>query len=669
MTIKYAATAVERQIKITEEAGRIENLGAPIHNSTSHAAVFTKSEDGRDIMYLSLDGSAGEDARLGTIDLNEERLVHILPMPGAMGGFSMTKAGDESIYVATHNQGNVYRYTPWNRKLEVLGRPTPETTFGYALTSVGEDAVFGGTYPGAVFYQYRPGEGFKLFGSQPFEPGEHYVRSLAHWPEAGVTYVGIGSHPRLKRFNHRTGEVKELLPEAYYNDEFVYDLNIEGGTLFVRLNPSNRLLVYDLSMDDSGKCTEKFEREVPGVNSLGVSPLYAGAVYYTYIGKLYRYELDSGRSVSLDVDTTILPFKLDFVELADQQQFPGKTLVGVGSRLGRTRLFKYNPQNGNLRISDLEIEGVPTNVQSIATASDGRLYIGAFLVGGTSIFDPESDTFTEYKGVGQTENTAELDGRLYFSAYPHAKLFEYDPAKEWTLSRHTDEPNPRLLFDLSAEEQDRPYGLAVGRGKLYIGTICGYGKRGGAIISYDPRTGERCVYRNPLPDLSIVALVYANDKLYAGTNIWCGLGIMPSRKEAELLVFDPERGEARGIPLPVPELRAITALIEGQDGQLWGMAEGWLFVFNPRTETYTHMAHLFPEIDYRESIWRDASLKFGRDGRLYGTIQGRYFFAYDPDHRKLDIIAEDGARFLADDRQGRLYFSDGKTRIRRYSPQ
>lgn len=277
---RIAIEPVEVKRPAVYPVGTVEDLGPPIHNSTSHAAAFAKSADGRTIMYLSLDGAQGEDARLGIVDVDEERLLEAIRLPDAMGGFTMTVANDRSVYVASHNRGNVYRYTPADGKLETLGKPTPETTFGYSLIPAGDDAVFGGTYPGAAFYEYRPAGGFKLHGPQPFEPGEHYVRSLAHWPEAGVTYVGIGSHPRLKRYEHATGHIVELLPETYRNDEFVYDLTIEGGRLFVRLNPSNRMLVYRLDLDSQGRITEELKREVPNVGSLGVSEEYNGSVYY-----------------------------------------------------------------------------------------------------------------------------------------------------------------------------------------------------------------------------------------------------------------------------------------------------------------------------------------------------------------------------------------------------
>lgn len=647
--------------------GKLEDLGAAIHNSTSHAASFTSSGDGGNIMYLTLDGAHGEDARLGVINLEEERLVKIVRLPEAMGGFTMTTAGDGSVYVASHNRGTIYRYLPDRGRLETLGKPTPETTFGYYLIPVGEDTVYGGTYPGAVFYEYNPVTGFRVFGPQPFVPGEHYVRSLAHWPEAGITYVGIGSHPRLKRFIHATGDQSELLPEEYQQaDEFVYDLNIEGGKLFVRLNPSNRLLVYDLTLGEDGVVRERLECEVQGVGSLGVSPLHEGSVYYSSGGNLHRYELAAKEAVPLHVDTTIAPFKLGLVELQDQEAYPGKTLIGVGCRMGRTRLFKYNLKTGKLRIADLEIEGVPTNVQCVVAGSDGRIYTGAFLVGGTSVFDPESGRYTEYKGVGQTEAIAEVDGRMYFSVYPHAKLFEYDPGMPWTLDKGGE--NPRMLFDLSSVEQDRPYGLAVIGDVLYIGTICGYGKLGGSIVAYRPASGERRVYRNPLPDLSIVALVQSEGMLYGGTNIWGGLGIAPTRSEAELLLFDPSSGEARGVSLPVPGIQALTALTVGPDGLLWAMGEGYLFAFETIGETFVHAARLFPEIVYgSQSIWRDASLQFGRDGALYGTVQGSILFRYSPERAELELLAEDGARFLAQDKEGRLYFSDGKTRLRRYT--
>jgi hypothetical protein len=229
--------------------------------------------------------------------------------------------------------------------------------------------------------------------------------------------------------------------------------------------------------------------------------------------------------------------------------------------------------------------------------------------------------------------------------------------------------NPKLLFDHAEYEQDRPYGLTVGEGKLFIGTICGYGKLGGAILTYDPATGERQAHRNPLPNLSIIALLYRDGLLYGGTTVYGGLGISPDpNTEAELLVYDIALREAKGIPFPVRGLKALTAIVFDKDGLLWGMAEGYLFSYNPASESFVTFERLFPEVDNsKKAVWRDAALLFGKDGALYGTIHDRYLFRYEPDTSQCTLLVEDGAKFLAQDRLGRLYYSDSKTRLRRYT--
>lgn len=647
--------------------GTCEDLGAPIRNATTHAGGFIKTEDGKDRLCLVLDGATGEDARIVEVDLDRERVVRVVRLPGAMGAFTAGVSSDGSVYVASYNQGGVYRYTPWDGEVESLGKPTPETSFNYSLTAGPDGSMYAGTYPDCVFYKIKPSEGFERIGPKPFEAGESYVRSLSHTECGRYSYVGIGSHARLKRYDHKTGDIREVLPEPYWEDEFVYTSNLVNNKLIVRLHPSNRMLVFDVDQLPDGEVEEHLVLAAANIGSMGVSPEHEGMVYYTSAGVLHSYDLKGGTVQSIGVSTGIGPVVLGFVKLKDQTAYPGKTLVGAGSRLGKTRIFKYNPASGTYSEFDLDVEGTPTDLQCVVTGSDGKLYMGAFLVGGTSVFDPETDTFTEYKGVGQIENIAELGGKMYFGVYPLAKLFEYDPSRPWDLADGG--TNPKLLFDHAELEQDRPYGMAVGEGKLFIGTICGYGKLGGAVLTYDPATRERQAHRNPLHNLSIISLLYRDGRLYGGTTVYGGLGITPDpEEEAKLLVYHVTFREAKGVPLPVRGLRAITALAFDAKGLLWGMAEGYLFAYDPADESFELCERLFPDINFsKKAVWRDAALLIGKDGTLYGTIEGSKLFRYEPGTRKMSLLIEDGAKFLAQDHQGRLYFSDSKTRLRRYT--
>ncbi|PYI57389.1 hypothetical protein [Paenibacillus flagellatus] len=631
-------------------------LGAQVTNATIHAAAVGRDAAGRATVYAVADGSAGCCARLVAIDPNDGSTVGVWELPGAAGGWSAVAANDGSVYAGSYENGLLYRYVPGEPDITVVGKPREGEMFVYGLAAGAGSEIYGGTYPGAMLFRYSPDEGFAQLGPAPLQPGESYVRDVAFDAERGAVYAGIGSHASLKRLDARTGAVTDWLAEELRGEQFVYDVNVAAGKLFVRATPSCRTYVCGLEGDESG--LPAVEATIDGVHSLGVSPEYDGGVYYGGSGGLWRYDVAARRSEPTGV-ADAMTLDQFVVRLDDQTNFPGYTLVGIGSANGRTRLTKYNAATGKLASLELSFPEAPANLVSIVHGPDSRLYTSGFLVGGHGVYTPMRDDETvQRRGVMQSENMAELDGKLYFGVYPGARLYEYDPGKPWTADRGGD--NPRLLFALKDEEQDRPFGMAADGGKLYVGTVSGYGKLGGALTVYDPASGTFDFYRHAVPNQSLIALACRDGIVYAGSSIWGGIGIEPSETEAKLLRFDSATREFAVLSLPVPGLKAVTALAWATGGLLWGMAEGYLFGFDPQSRTFVHFEEAFPDVKYGERfVWRDATLLEAADGRLYGTVGGRYVFRFDPAGRRIETIRDDGGKFLAEDDYGHLYYVVG----------
>lgn len=638
-----------------------------LKNSTSHAACFDQSSPDEACLYVVLDGAVDVDARLAVVDLNTEGVLGEYPLPQSSGCWSLTRSTDGRLYAGSYGKGHVYCYTPGSGMIELLGKPTAAASFVYGLSPGPDGCIYGGTYPDAVLFSYRPFEGFTPLTPSSIIPGEAYIRSTAHHGICQVSYVGVGAHAHLVKYDHRTGTCKELFADMFADEQFVYDVQVIGDRLFVRVTPSFRILVFALKPEGEGRVSESYEREIAAVASCGVSPSYEGEVFYTTKdGMLHAFDVTTGTSRRVEVAGVSHVLAFSWIRLRDQERFPGVTLIGVGNRLGQTMVFRYNLLTKRMSIFPLDTEGAPTTIQSIQRGLDGNLYLSGFLVGGTGIYNPRTHQFTEYKGVGQTESIASLYGKIYFGVYPSAKLYEYDPALPWTL--HEGGGNPAHLFDLHQEKQSRPYGLAAGDGKLYMGTVCNPGRLGGVLAIYDPVTNQRSVLHDPLPDLSIICLIYHEGKVYGGTSVWGGQGRRPSREEAQLLVYDSTKESVRGISLPVPGLKAVTALVIGPDACIWGMSEGYLFVFDPGTKEFVYMSQAFADVTYDGSrnIWSDAALQLGRDGHVYGTIHGRYFFRLDSVTKEVTLLDDTGAKYLAQDDYGNMYYSDGKTRLKRF---
>lgn len=633
------------------------DLGVQVSNLTIMTAAFGRDESGNDVIYTVVVGNPG---KLVVMDAESEEILKVLDLPGATGAWAITVASDGAAYAGTYPNGHLYRYTPGADQVEDLGQPAPNTTVIYGLVPGKDGKVYGGTYWSGHAFEYDPKKGFTDFGQMV--EGEEYVRSLAYDPDAHVLYAGIGAHAQLIKYDIATGEKENILPPQYANYTIVYDLNLEGGKLFIKLDPNYRMLVMDIQ-------TGEIEAEMT-VHSRGVSPLSPDGkvVYYTNGGILYAYNLETKTSERVKVGGNDVDFKANaigwnYVRLSDPD-FPGDTLFGfVGNYEGKA--FKYNSQTNSLKTFTISLPKQPTDIFHVGSGPDGNIYSSGYLSGGMGVYSPVTAKKVQYTGLGQVEGMTTIGQKMYFGVYPHARIYEYDLSKPWQRNI-----NPKLLFDLYGEEQDRPVAM-VGleeKGKLFIGTVPDYGRLGGALSVYDFASGKLDIYRNIVENQSVISLAYKNGKVYAGTSIYGGIGQDPVEKEAKLFVWDVERGEKTFETVPVPGETVIRALTIGPDGNIWGLAEGTLFIFDPETNMVIYKEDKFSDVQVSfESASLDieatstrggAHLDLGKDGYIYGTADGK-FFKIHPYTKNVTVLREQESFRLAQDRMGNFYFKNG----------
>src|SRR4029077_8606740 len=128
------------------------------------------------------------------------------------------------------------------------------------------------------------------------------------------------------------------------------------------------------------------------------------------------------------------------------------------------------------------------------------------------------------------------------------------------------------------EKQSRPFGaLGVEElKKVYWGTVPEYGYLGGGIASYDPATEKLEFYDKIIHDQSIMTMAYNQGLLVGGSSVWGGLGIPPSQKYAHLFLWDPNAKKVVFDIVPVAGAPSVTWVINGPDGNVWGLADGTL---------------------------------------------------------------------------------------------
>ncbi|GIL28112.1 hypothetical protein NUM_33660 [Actinocatenispora comari] len=580
-------------------AATVTPLGEPLHNLAVYGAAFGSAADGHDYGYLVTRGNPGA---LNVVDTGTGALTASFELPGATGSWGGTVVDDGTVYLAA--DAKLFRYRPGADHVEDLGVPLPGETTGWRAATDGR-RVFVGTYPGGKLYSYDHVTG-RLRDYGQVSAGEQYVRSVA--VARGKVYAGLGTTAKLVQVDIETGARQEIpLPERYRSETFVYDLNAAHGHVVARVANSNRMLVYDLG-------TGRWVADLGTGKGVDASPPdSADNVYYVAgDGRLTSYNLRTGavRATGLAGMGSARGFGWTHL---DTTEFPGRTLVTADFS---AHLTYYNPTTGASKVVSTPVPGRPAQLQTLHTGPDGRIYASAYPSGGLTAYDPATGTFQENPVIGQVEGFGNWRGKVYAGVYPGAHLYEFDPSSPVVKGS-----NPREFTALTADHQDRPFAITGAGDRLAVGTIPEYGQLGGALALVDPATGDKSVYRNVVPDQSVSALAYTGGLIYGGTSVWGGLGSTPTQTEAKLFAFDPATGTKVWEGVPVPGEKAITKLIVGPDGHLWGGTSGSLFEFDPVSRTVLRTIEIVPFDWNVDHVWRSVHLAFAPDGSLCGNFR------------------------------------------------
>jgi hypothetical protein len=617
------------------------NLGPQIASTTLQGSTFTQDPTGKPLICTVL---RGVPAKLIVFELDNPKPLHVLPLPNADGAWNAATASDHSVYIGTDPKGYLYRYIPGESTVHEIGTPPPAETWIWDVTPGINGEVFVATYPGCRVARYHPTDGFKEISNGPCAENENYARSIAYDATRNKIYIGVGSHPHLIELDPATGKKTDLLPKEFQKNEFVYTVRIVGDRLYAVVTNANKCLVFNLK-------TREFEKTIddPPTQLVITKSPTSDDVYFAKNGKLYSYN-----------PATPDQSRKEVLSLVD-----ARAMTWIDNRLTvfsrYAQVLRYNPADGTSASNTLQAPAEPTPIQSIHLGPDGKIWTGGYLSGGNASYDPATGKSEEHKGLSQSESIATLGNALYFGLYPGAKFATYDTTKPWDAKSK----NPRQIGSL--EGQSRPFGgLGVpSLNKVFFGLVPEYGLVGGGLATFDPATDKLSFQHNLITNHSIVSLAFANDLLIGGTSIWGGLGIKPAEKEAKLFLYDPKSREKIFETVPVPGANAISGLITGPDQNIWGLADGTLFIFDVPNRKIVSI-HELMKIDYKGNhVWRGGFLVLHKSGQIFGTLDER-LFSLDPQTKKITILRKD-ANLLTQDQTGTLYFRD-KINLWSYTP-
>ncbi|MFC3773744.1 FIMAH domain-containing protein [Paenibacillus sp. GCM10012303] len=645
--LAHSTTAMGPKLVDAQDAasGAYEMLGTPLKRVVGVGGAPFDGPDGTPYISASVNGSPAQFVSVHALTLQVDKIIEI---PGTSSAPSMTTGADGNVYIGTTGSAELFRYMPGSAELESLGKPVAGETYIYGLTNGPGGKLYGGTYPGGKMFEYDPATGvYRSYGT--LVPGEKYIKATAYDAERGLFYVGTGTSNRLVEFDPATGAVSaNWMPGSLSVEEYPNSINLIGGKLFIQLNKSSKLIVMD-------KLTKAIEYTRTGV-STDVIPSPDGTKAYFFTpgdAFVHAYEFATKQTTPVFRFGKYNGWKSARIIQTGTPQAPVYTLSSwAGYNAAVTYDFAAAKQQGQ----PIDVPGQPIEIRSIGVGPDGKVYSSG-IQGGVGIYNPATSVMEPVTlGISQAEGITAIGDVLYFGIYPQARLAMFD------TSRPTGTGNPAEIAKLPADSlQDRPFGMVGVQelGKLFMGTVPQYGQLGGAFIVYDLATKALQTYRNLVLDQSIITLAYKDGKVYGGTSIWGAYGApAPTATEGKMFVWDAATGQKELEIVPVPGNEAVTSLIVGPDGNIWGFGEGVLFIFNTASRMVTETHEVLP-IRYTGTVWTDAFMASGKDGNVYGTARGQFFRI---DGKTKQALILDNTRqfsYLTADRNGNLYMRSG----------
>lgn len=633
-------------IVLGQSSDKLVNLGPQVTDKHLEGSIFLEDSKGKEWLYTVVRGNPGY---LLGYDLADNSLVVNLPLIKMDGAWDIAVASDGWLYIAGSAGGRLAKHWPGTQEIIDLGKPLDSETYLFALAPGRDGEIFGATFPNCKVFRYHPSVGFSDVGKGPIKKGEQYVHALAYHESTDKLYAGIGSRSYIVELDPRTGNGIEILPTEYQGSAgHIYDMKIVkgllgGDRLFANSNDLGKTFIYNIK-------TKEFENEIPrsiSVKSV-IGSLQNDKVYFSAgWDNMYSYGITEERAkpVLLGKTNKILASRWKSKE----------ELMILNTE---AKLLNYNVESNKSKEMSMEVPAQPIGLIAVHTGPKNKIWTGGYLVGGNAVYDGQTNATVEYSGLNQAEGITVSGDNIYFGTYSRAEFYVYDTKKPWDKQSK----NPKKIGQ--AAGQDRPFGGVAARelNKMFFGTVPGYGKLGGVLAEYDEVGDKMNYHTDVVKDLSIVSLAYKDGLVFGGTSIWGGLGVAPTCKEAVLFVWDTSTKNKVHEFVPVPDAKAITELIVGPDGNIWGVADGTLFIYDLRQKKLVYSKIIYPVTAETKSkaVWRDARLLQHPSGVIYGTGGGN-LFSIDPKTKTTTILPLDIRVFdIAMDNEGRLYFRNGK---------
>ena len=399
-----------------------------------------------------------------------------------------------------------------------------------------------------------------------------------------------------------------------------------------------------------------------------------GYVYRDINGKVYGYvrggdnwyEFHKGQGEKIGKHAAVKPKPIiTGSQSLFHRDFPDGAKLVTCDTVTRTLVTK-DPKTSETKTFKFEYESLGAHLMGLAAAPDGTICGGTAFPMRFFSYNPKTDEWINRESYGQWNTVVRQGDRFFVGGYGGGFLLEWDPSRPWVKTvRGKKESNP-LFHTQCTPPIHRPHELLAhpdGNTIVLAGTP-GYGYTGGGLLFWDRATGSETLVEHTeiLPEHSTMSLVALPEgKLLGGTTTGAGTGGEKKAKQAELYIMEMATKSIEWHEVTFGGAQSYTDLCPGPNGLVYGVVDlKRFFVFDPAQKKVVHEEDTYAKFGWTNSQQGPRVFVTAPDGKIYMLfVQG--IAVVDPDTFAITLLAKSPVRIAAggDILDGRIYFSSG----------
>ncbi|MGA4507031.1 hypothetical protein ACQB6R_04855 [Propionibacteriaceae bacterium G1746] len=553
------------------QATTLQQIGPiPLTSITAPGSTTGYGPDGTPRIYWV---QSGVPATFNIIDARDGTRLAVLPLPAGTGGsWVLDRQANGDIYIASYGAGHLIKYEWATNSIVDLGQLAPGETFVWAVShDASTGIVYGSTgQVGGHLVSYDPATGqrrdYGAFTQDPSAPLiGHYVAAAE-----GRAWIGMGPTPMLFEVDTVTGERRKLaIPDVKPQDNYVGELDVRGDLLFVRMQQSGTLNIYDWRKQRWVGVINN----VMGLTMAEQTPTLSDkhSVHFMKPGELWSFNTKTYKSAKVvDIPGFSDVRAFGYLRLGTPD-WPGETLIGSTYK---GTYFMWNAQTKKLEVKQGDVEGAYASIRSMAEGPDGKVYYSGYLAGGLASYDPATGAKAVVSQTnGQGESITSHLGSVWVGTYPDAGVWRYDPASGEPLTK---------VAEFKGNGQSRPHAMAGAGAYLAVALVPENGNRGGGLGLVNVATNQT-EFHTIVEGHSVVQVAYRDGIIYGSTSIFGGVGA--ARPPADdnsgyLFAFDVATRTVLWKVKPAAGDGAIGAVFFDKDDNLWTSSPMSIFKVN-----------------------------------------------------------------------------------------